>query len=121
MSQVEHSKHRNAFDFLRLLSAFLVIVSHATALFDGNRQREVLTRLFGTISFGDLAAGSTNASEASVFDPFRTSDFDPKQTSASSRHSTSRAVAQGCPLGDWARRLPREECSTDEAHPDLAS
>jgi len=49
------SSHGNAFGFLRLLFASLVIVSHSTELFDGNRGREPLTKLFGTISFGDLA------------------------------------------------------------------
>ena len=48
-------RHRNAFGFLRLLFASLVIVSHVTELADGNRGRELLTRLFGTITFGELA------------------------------------------------------------------
>ena len=48
-------EHRNAFGFLRLLFASLVIVSHTPELVDGNRSRELLTRVFGTISFGELA------------------------------------------------------------------
>lgn len=48
--------HRhNNFNFLRLLFALLVILSHSTELVDGNKTRELLTRLFHTITFGDLA------------------------------------------------------------------
>ena len=35
--------------------ASLVIISHTPELVDGNRHRELLTRAFGTISFGELA------------------------------------------------------------------
>lgn len=48
-------EHQNAFGFLRLIFASLVIVSHTPELVDGNRSREILTRVFGTISFGELA------------------------------------------------------------------
>jgi peptidoglycan/LPS O-acetylase OafA/YrhL len=45
----------NNFNLLRFLLASLVIVSHAPELVDGDRHREILTRIFHTISFGELA------------------------------------------------------------------
>src|SRR6476659_9650219 len=45
----------NNFTFLRLLLATLVLVSHSFELIDGNRGRELLTSLFHTVSFGELA------------------------------------------------------------------
>jgi peptidoglycan/LPS O-acetylase OafA/YrhL len=45
----------NNFNFLRLLFALLVLVSHAPELADGNRSRELLTRMFHTLSFGEVA------------------------------------------------------------------
>ena len=48
-------EHRNAFGFLRLLLASLVIVAHTAEIADGDRKRELLTRLFGSISFGEFA------------------------------------------------------------------
>jgi peptidoglycan/LPS O-acetylase OafA/YrhL len=47
--------HNNNFNFLRLLLASLVLLSHSPELIDGNRHREILTRIFHTISFGELA------------------------------------------------------------------
>jgi peptidoglycan/LPS O-acetylase OafA/YrhL len=47
--------HQNNFNFLRLLFASLVLLSHAPEIADGNRSRELLTRFFGSISFGELA------------------------------------------------------------------
>lgn len=48
-------EHQNAFGFLRLLFASLVIVSHTIEVNDGNSRREPLTRLFGTLTFGQFA------------------------------------------------------------------
>lgn len=49
------SRHDNAFGFLRLLFASLVIVSHAPQFIDGNAMREPLFRLTGSVGFGGLA------------------------------------------------------------------
>ena len=45
----------NHFNLIRLVLASLVILSHAPELVDGDRHRELLTRAFGTLSFGELA------------------------------------------------------------------
>ena len=47
--------HNNALGFFRLLFASLVIISHVAEVADGDRHREILTKIFGTLSFGELA------------------------------------------------------------------
>jgi len=49
------TRQANHFNLIRLILAILVLVTHAPELIDGNRSREPLTRLFHTLSFGDLA------------------------------------------------------------------
>ena len=54
---VDPHLHRtsNNFNFLRLLFALLVILSHTVEILDGNRDREIFTILFHTTTFGGLA------------------------------------------------------------------
>jgi peptidoglycan/LPS O-acetylase OafA/YrhL len=46
--------HRNNFGLLRLIFAMFVLVSHSIEMVDGNRSREPLTYIFGTLSLGEL-------------------------------------------------------------------
>lgn len=48
-------RQSNNFNLIRFVLAALVLLSHASELIYGNRSHEVLTRVFGTISFGELA------------------------------------------------------------------
>lgn len=55
MTRLPLGEHTNAFGFLRLTLAVLVIVAHTPELADGNRHREILSSIFGTTTFGGLA------------------------------------------------------------------
>ncbi len=56
MNQLEKISHKsNNFGFLRLLLAYLVILSHSPELIDGNASRELLNRLTGSVTFGVFA------------------------------------------------------------------
>lgn len=48
----------NNFNLLRFVFASMVIFAHAPELIHGDRRGELLTMLFGTISFGELAVDS---------------------------------------------------------------
>lgn len=54
----QDQEHNNNFNLLRFIFASMVIVSHAPELKYGNRDSEILTQIFGTISFGELAVDS---------------------------------------------------------------
>lgn len=53
--QTESAGRENNFNFIRMVLACLVLLSHSPELIDGNRSREILTLVFGTLSFGELA------------------------------------------------------------------
>ena len=55
MDKINFVSKDNNFNFLRLTLASLVLLAHSFELVDGNRHREILTKIFHTISFGDLA------------------------------------------------------------------
>ena len=48
-------RHGNAFAVIRLVLASLVILAHSPEILDGDRHRELMTRAFGAISFGEFA------------------------------------------------------------------
>lgn len=55
MDKLNSSSRKNNFNLLRLIFAILVLLSHSFELIDGNRSREILSSIFHTISFGELA------------------------------------------------------------------
>jgi len=55
MPVVDPASRSNNFNLLRLILASLVLLSHAPELIDGDRHRELATRLYHIWSFGELA------------------------------------------------------------------
>lgn len=55
---IRGDSHKNNFGFLRLLFAYLVILSHSPELIDGNSSRELLHQLTDNLTFGVLAVDS---------------------------------------------------------------
>jgi len=55
MKALPRDSRANNFSILRMSFAAMVILSHSCELLDGNRSREILSRIFGTISLGELA------------------------------------------------------------------
>ena len=55
LSSAGSPSRNNNFNLLRFLLATLVILSHSFELVDGNGHREILRRIFGTVTFGELA------------------------------------------------------------------
>lgn len=55
MSQLNRQNRTNNFNLLRLTFAVLVLLSHSFELVDGDRSRELLTSVFHTLTFGELA------------------------------------------------------------------
>lgn len=54
-TQATKNQQYNNINFLRLLLASLVLVSHAPELADGDQRRELLHHFFASVSFGGLA------------------------------------------------------------------
>jgi peptidoglycan/LPS O-acetylase OafA/YrhL len=54
-SAISGDRKNNNFNFLRLLLAVLVILAHSPELVDGTNDREILTQIFHTETFGSLA------------------------------------------------------------------
>lgn len=48
-------QHKNNFNFLRLLFAMMVVLSHSPLLADGDLHRDIFTAVFGTFSMGEFA------------------------------------------------------------------
>ena len=55
MSGQAEGERDNNFGALRLAFAALVVVSHSAEMLDGNRSRKILSRIFGTMTFGEFA------------------------------------------------------------------